>query len=261
MNGFLYVVSAFGLGALHALEPGHGKTLVAAYLVGSKGRPRDAVLLGLVVTLTHTLGVFALAALTMVAATYLVPAQVEHALELASGILVLAVGVWLLWQRVLSAPWQRLVHQLGHKLNMAHAHSTASTSHGHDHHGHHHDHDHHGHSHAPALDARGRLDLRALIALGISGGIVPCPGALAVLLTALAAGGIANVLSSMGLVVVFSIGLASVLIALGLAAVWSVTWFERRGNISEKFAPIAAQASAWMIFGLGIYLTTNSLLV
>lgn len=275
MTGLLYIVSAFGLGALHALEPGHGKTMVAAYLIGSKGRPRDAILLGIVVTITHTLGVLLLALLTLTASAYFVPQQVEHALEVVSGILVLAVGLWLVWQRVLAARWETFVHDLSHRLNMVHAHPVphghshdehSHSDHEHDHHDHsheHHEHEHghshdgHNHQHGPILDASGNLDLRGLIALGISGGIVPCPGALVVLLTAVAAGGLSSILSGLGLVVVFSLGLASVLIAMGLALVASADWLEKRTGIGERFAGIAGQASAWLILVLGIYLTVS----
>ncbi len=281
MTGLLYIVSAFGLGALHALEPGHGKTMVAAYLIGSKGRPRDAVLLGIVVTITHALGVLLLALLTLTASAYFVPQQVEHALEVVSGILVLAVGLWLVWQRVLASRWETFVHDLSHKLNMVHAHPAphghSHSEHSHKHHDHeshghshaahgNHDHDHghshdgHSHNHGPILDASGKLDLRGLVALGISGGIVPCPGALVVLLTAVAAGGLTSILSGLGLVVVFSLGLASVLIAMGLALVASADWLEKRTGIGERFAGVAGQASAWLILALGVYLTVSPLI-
>lgn len=258
MGALVYVLSAFGLGALHALEPGHGKTMVAAYLVGSKGRPQDAVLLGIVVTLTHTLGVFVLALLSLTMAALFVPNQVERYLEIISGSLVLAVGIWMLWQRVLAKPWQEMRHGLNHRLNMAHNHGS-QVHHDHDH-SHDHGHAHHDHDHSPVLDARGRLDMRGLVALGISGGIVPCPTAMAVLLAALSAGKISSILSGMGLVVVFSLGLASVLIALGLAAVLSVDWLKDHTGAGEFIGRYAGQASAWLVFVLGIFLTVKPLL-
>lgn len=254
VSGMLYVVSAFGLGALHALEPGHGKSLMAAYLVGSRGRPWDAVVLGLVVTLTHTLSVYMLAALTLVAARYFAPAWVEHYLELISGLLVLAVGAWLVWQRAIARLWAGWNHRVSHALNMRHNHDH---DHGHGHgHDHHHDHS-HEHPHGSVRTGE-RLDTRALIALGVSGGVVPCPGALAVLLTAVAAGGLSDVLQGLGLVVVFSLGLASVLIGLGLSLVLSVNWLEKRIDGSERYAPLVGQASAWFIFALGAYLTVRA---
>lgn len=102
--------------------------------------------------------------------------------------------------------------------------------------------------------------MRGLITLGISGGLVPCPTALAVLLAAFSAGQFTGILSGLGLVVVFSLGLASVLIALGLALVLSVDWLKERANLSEAIGPLASQAGAWIVLVLGIFLTAHPLL-
>jgi ABC-type nickel/cobalt efflux system permease component RcnA len=143
----LLLLAAFGWGALHALSPGHGKAMVAAYLVGSRGRPRDAVLLGLTVTVAHTVGVFALGLVTLALSAYVLPEQLYPWLNLASGLLVVLVGVAVLRSRI-----RERAHARRH------------------HHHHHHDH----------------LDRRGLLAIGAGAGIIPCPTALVVLLGAIA---------------------------------------------------------------------------
>jgi ABC-type nickel/cobalt efflux system permease component RcnA len=142
------LLAAFGWGALHALSPGHGKAMVAAYLVGTRGRPRHAVALGITVTVTHTIGVFALGLVTLALSAYVVPEDLYPWLNLASGLLVLGVG-----GAVLRA---RMRHRRAH------------------HHGHHHD-------HAPEA-----ITPRSLLAMGASAGLIPCPSALVVLLAAVA---------------------------------------------------------------------------
>ena len=97
------LLAAFGWGALHALSPGHGKAMVAAYLVGTRGTPRDAVALGGIVTVTHTIGVFALGLVTLALSAYVLPEQLYPWLNLASGLLVVVVGVAVLRSRVARA--------------------------------------------------------------------------------------------------------------------------------------------------------------
>jgi ABC-type nickel/cobalt efflux system permease component RcnA len=139
-------LAAFGWGAVHALAPGHGKAMVAAYLVGTRGTARDAVALGLTVTVTHTIGVFALGAVTLALSAAVLPEQLYPWLNLAAGLLVLAVGAGVLRARLRARA-------------------------------HHHDHD-HDHDHA--------LTRRGLLAMGASAGLLPCPSALVVLLGAIA---------------------------------------------------------------------------
>ena len=114
MSFLLLALSSFGLGALHALEPGHGKTVVGAYLIGSKGRVSDAVLLGIVVTLTHSGSVILLVIASTVAAAYFVPETVQKVLEVVSGLLVLGVGVWMLIVRRAAAHDHGHAHHHGH---------------------------------------------------------------------------------------------------------------------------------------------------
>src|SRR5262245_56904818 len=143
---------AFILGALHAMSPGHGKTVVAAYLVGNRGTARHAVFLGGIVTFTHTVGVFLLGIVTLFASSYIVPVNLYPWMGLFSGMTIVVIGVNLLRNRLSRYP--------------------------------HGDHDHHhgpgGHTH----DVPENITLRSLVALGVSGGIVPCPSALVVLLSA-----------------------------------------------------------------------------
>ncbi len=209
---------AFVFGAFHALSPGHGKTMVAAYLVGSRGTARHAVTLGVIVTVTHTLGVFALGLITLFASRYVVPEKLYPVLSAISGLAVFGVGVWLLVSRL-----------RGRLAGHDHTHSPDEVPlHAHDHtHGHEHTHD-HVHGHGPGQHTHdipeGPITLRSLLALGISGGIVPCPSALVVLLSAVALHRIAY---GMVLITAFSIGLASVLIVIGMMVVSTRHWFER----------------------------------
>ena len=137
---FLSLLIAIGLGAFHALEPGHGKTLVAAYLVGSRGTAWHALLLGLTVTASHTIGVFALGVVTLLASHYVVPEQLYPWLGLTSGLLIAGMGITLL-QRV----W---LHYHGSMID-EHSHAYGEHHRYHDHpHSHHHDHP-HGSGHHP----------------------------------------------------------------------------------------------------------------
>src|SRR5262249_8264275 len=175
------------LGAAHALQPGHGKTVVAAYLVGSRGTPMHALFLGATVTATHTAGVYALGLVTLFLSQYIVPERLYPVLEIISGLLVVGIGAWLFGRRLLAVLWP---------------------GHGHHHHHHHHAPD-HEHEHAHHHDhEHGPVGLRSLVALGVSGGLLPCPEALMVLLITIAAH---RVLFGLLLIVAFSTGLAGVL--------------------------------------------------
>ncbi|MDH4180138.1 MAG: sulfite exporter TauE/SafE family protein [Armatimonadota bacterium] len=252
MGYLLMLLSAFGLGAAHALEPGHGKTVVAAYLVGARGRAVDAVLLGAVVTATHTFSVFVLAVGSILAASYFVSAEVQRACAIGSGVLVTAVGVWMIYVRTKHGP-------------PAHSHSDGG------HHPHHHDHGHgheRGHEHVHqeeeaehvhheeelgAGEGRG-LRIGPLVALGVSGGIVPCPAALLLIPAAMGTGEMAR---GVVLVGAFSLGLALVLMAVGLATLKAAGFASRwvdRGDWARR----VAIASAWFITLLGLALTIKA---
>jgi ABC-type nickel/cobalt efflux system permease component RcnA len=232
----LALVVAVGLGAFHALEPGHGKTLVAAYLIGSRGTFKHAVLLGLIVTASHTAGVYLLGAVTLYASQYIVPEQLYPWLGLVSGVMIFALGVILLVQRHL-----RRDAPSGH-VHHGHSHHALS-------HPHHHDH-HHGHEHHHAHHER-QISLRELMTLGISGGIVPCPAALVVLLSAVS---MQRIGFGLLLIVAFSMGLAAVLIAVGMLMVYArqfMARFRGEGRIVTRWLPLTSSAFI-VLFGIGL---------
>jgi len=218
------LVVAAALGAFHALEPGHGKTVVAAYLVGSRGTARHALILGLIVTASHTAGVYLLGGVTFYASHYVVPERLYPWVALLSGLTIAGLGLSLFLRRYAGA---------GH----AHHHHHHGDHHPHDHH---HDHGiagHHTHHHEP-----GHVSLRQLWALGITGGIVPCPAALVVLLSALS---LRRVGFGLLLIVAFSVGLAAVLIAIGVLMVYArrlMARFDESGPLVTRWLPLASSA-------------------
>jgi nickel/cobalt exporter len=222
--GFWVIVASLGAalfwGMAHALSPGHGKTIVTAYLVGQRGTPRHAALLGLVVTVTHTVGVFALGVVTLLLSRFIVPDQLYPWLNLVSGVLVVLIGASVL--RV------RLRHRRAHAR-------------GHDH-DHHHDHEH-------------GLSRRSLVAVGVSGGLLPCPSALVVLLAAIS---LHRVAFGMLLVVAFSVGLALTITGIGLAAVLARGAF-RRFSFDGRVVSLLPTASALVIVAAGVVMTFHAL--
>lgn len=217
----LLLLAAMGWGALHALSPGHGKAMVAAYLIGARGTARHAVGLGLTVTVTHTIGVFSLGLITLSLSAYVLPEDLLPYLTLASGLLVVAVGAGVLRGR----------------LRAAH---------------HHHDHDDHHHHHAPD-----ELTRRGVIAMGASAGLIPCPSALVVLLAAIAQGEIALGLL---LIVAFSAGLALTLTVLGLGVVYAGRALTRVsvGGAGGRVIAALPMVSAVVIMGVGCALALQA---
>ncbi|XGV96621.1 MAG: nickel/cobalt transporter [Leptolyngbya sp. BL-A-14] len=192
-------------GAGHAFSPGHGKTMVAAYLIGSRGTPQQAVLLGLVTTVTHTISVFTLGILALLLSRYLLPEQLYPFLSLTSGLLVCGIGFWLL---------DRFLHP-------------SSRS---DHTHHHSD----GHTHYHSFS---QITLRSLVALGIAGGLVPCPSALVLLLSAIA---LHQTVYGLLLVCAFSVGLAIVLMGIGFIVIYARHWLKQIAWIQplQPYIPI-----------------------
>jgi nickel/cobalt transporter (NicO) family protein len=198
-------------GAAHALSPGHGKTIITAYLVGRRGTPRHAALLGLIVTATHTVGVFALGLVTLLLSRFIVPEQLYPWLNLVSGLLVIGIGV-----SVLRARLRR------------------------------HRHEHHHHEH--------ELSARSLLAVGVSGGLLPCPSALVVLLAAIS---LHRVGFGLLLIVAFSAGLAVTITGIGLVAVVARTTFGRLRLDGRAFSLLPA-LSALVIVAAGIGMTVRA---
>jgi ABC-type nickel/cobalt efflux system permease component RcnA len=219
----LSLVLALFWGAAHALSPGHGKAIVAAYLVGTRGTARHAALLGLVVTVTHTIGVFALGLVTLALSQFIVPSSLYPWLNLASALLVVSVGLTVLRARV--------AHARAHRR-------------GHDHH-------HHGHDHEHGYDG----GLRGFVATGISGGILPCPTALVVLLAAIS---LHRIGYGLLLIVAFSVGLAAAVTAIGLVAVSAKSLFSR-SSFEGRLVRLLPTVSALVVLGLGVAMTARAL--
>jgi ABC-type nickel/cobalt efflux system permease component RcnA len=256
----LALLAAFGWGAAHALSPGHGKSIVAAYLVGTRGTFRHALFLGATTTITHTLGVFALGLATLAASQFFLPERIFPWLSTLSGLLVVTIGLSIGWSRLrtLLAPAQGHDHPHDHPHDHSHDHP-------HDHpHDHSHDHDHshmHGHglgqhSHLPPEMNGSTVSWRGLLALGISGGILPCPSALVVLLGAIALGRVAF---GLVLILVFSLGLATALTLFGVALLYAGKYFARIPD-SGRYARYLALASAAFITLVGAGITVQALM-
>src|SRR5258708_6612240 len=207
---------AFVLGAAHALTPGHGKTIVAAYLVGTRGTVRHAVLLGAIVTFTHTITVFVLGLCTLFLFQYVVPENAIRVLGAISGISIVIIGGWMVYRRLRPAR--------------------------------------HTHSHDEI--AGEACSTRDLVALGISGGIVPCESALVLLLSSIALGRVALGLM---LLIAFSLGLAIVLMGIGVLVIYAKHLLPARskGNSGVfRWLPVASGA---VIVCVGVIMTAVSL--
>jgi nickel/cobalt exporter len=224
---------AFVLGAAHALTPGHGKTIVAAYLVGSRGTLKHAVFLGAMVTFTHTVSVFLLGLATLFLFHYVVPQNVIQVLGAVSGLSIVAIGGWMLYKR--------LRHEQQHR-------------HGVHHHHHHHDHDHHDHHH----HVPDEVSWSGLVALGASGGLVPCESALVLLLSAIA---LRRAGLGLVLLVAFSLGLAIVLMGIGVMVIYAKNLLGARvGTDRSPFFRWMPVASAAVVLLIGLLMTGVSLL-
>ena len=251
---FTAALIAVGLGALHALEPGHGKTIVAAYLVGSRGTPRHAVLLGLIVTAAHTAGVYLLGAVTLYASKYIVPEHLYPWLGVISGLTIAVLACFMLLRA-----WTGEDGGHTHEDGAFHNHWFSSLG------------KRRTQESLPANSIREgsarsqpqtkTVSLAQLLTLGVTGGIIPCPAALVVLLSAVS---LHRVGLGLFLIVAFSGGLAAVLIAIGLLMVYArqfVARWKSEGPLLKRWLPLVS-ASFMLILGLAItgqaLLTTGS---
>lgn len=256
--GLLCIAVAFGLGALHAFEPGHGKTMVAAYLVGSRGTVKQAIFLGGMVTFTHTISVFILGFATLFLSHYIMPDKITKVLGVLSGVSIIWIGGLLLYRRARklsgTAHAHHHHHHDDHEHEHAHSHGHSHEHpHTHSHGGHTHTHDGHTHSHVP----EGDVSLGSLIALGASGGLVPCPSALVLLLSAISIGRI-----GLGLLLLlgFSLGLAIVLMATGMFVLFAKNMLpERHKDSQSSFFRLMPVLSAAAIVCIGVVMTGVSL--
>ena len=221
----LSLAAALFWGAAHALSPGHGKTIVTAYLVGRRGTPRDAAILGGIVTVTHTIGVFALGLVTLALSQWIVPDSLYPWLNVVAGVSVVAIGAAVLRSRV--GDWR---HERAHR-------------HGHAHH--------HDHEHAPEPGS----GFRGLLAVGISGGALPCPSALVVLLAAIS---LHRLVFGLVLIVAFSLGLALTITGIGLVAVIARSAFSRRRFDGLLLRALPA-VSALVIVVAGVAMTVHAI--
>jgi nickel/cobalt exporter len=253
----LLLLAALGWGALHALSPGHGKAMVAAYLVGTRGTARHAVVLGVTVTVTHTIGVFALGVVTLALSQYVLPEDLYPWLTLVSGLMVVAIGAGVLRSRLRSARGRSGAG--GHREDPRPSPDAALHEHSHGHadgpapagHVHSHLHDRgHTHSHVPE-----DVSWRGLLGMGAVAGLIPCPSALVVLLGAISQHEVALGLL---LIVAFSLGLAGTLTALGLVVVYAKRLLPRL-DLSGRVASALPALSAFLILGVGVMLTVRAL--
>ena len=214
------LAAAFFWGAAHALSPGHGKTIVTAYLIGKRGTAKDAALLGGIVTVTHTIGVFALGFVTLVLSQWIVPDRLYPWIDLVAGLMVVSIGITVLRSRA--------KHAVAHRRG--------------DEHHHHHDHEH-------------DVSRRSLLAVGVSGGLLPCPSALVVLLAAIS---LHRLAFGLVLIVAFSLGLALSITGIGLGAVLAKKAFARRSFDGALIRALPA-VSALVIVVAGVLMTAHAL--
>ncbi|WP_260960920.1 nickel/cobalt efflux protein RcnA [Pseudomonas citri] len=258
-HAWLYFPSAILLGALHGLEPGHSKTMMAAFIVAVRGSVKQAVLLGLAATLSHTAVVWLVAIGGMYLGQGLDARTSEPYFQLASALLIITIALWMLWRT-----WR------GERMfGLEHDHH--DHHHGHDHHGHDHHHDHahpthsglqlalegyqDAHERAHADDIRKRFHNRQvttgqIVMFGLTGGLIPCPAAITVLLLCLQVKEVA--LGGM-LVLCFSIGLAITLVTVGAAAAIGAKQASNRWPWLGTVARRAPYLSSVLIIAVGVY--------
>ena len=247
------------LGSLHALGPGHGKTMMAAYLVGSQGKFYHAIALGLAFTLTHTGTVLLLGLVAFSASRNLLASDLFPIFELASGVMILVLGIglfiprfrdWLANHRYqLEIDRKRalliesesggkkrlLIQQPIKEMGPAHSHTPSSVG------------------YIPSGAKVKEINWRSLLTLGVSGGLVPCPDAIAILLVALS---INRIPFGISLIAMFSLGLATVLIGIGILVVESKRLFQRL-RWFDKVSFIMPLVSSVIVLAIGAFLTVK----
>jgi nickel/cobalt transporter (NicO) family protein len=257
-----YILSSFWAGAVHAATPGHGKTIAAAYIVGARGKPIDALILGIFVTLSHTSGIVLVGVLASLGSTWLRPQRIEAHLALGAALFIVGLGLWMLWkQRELLAlamgeadatdaghdHSHPLKHSHGGSSDHAHAHASDEDTGWHS----------HGwgtrHSHRLDLMSVSRPKLAVLLALGVVGGLLPDPTALALLLAALSSG---KVLFGLVTVLVFSLGFAATLVVVGVVA--AMVGQKVLDWLNSIWAVRLQIATTLLILGTGVVLTINA---
>ncbi|MBA7731479.1 nickel/cobalt efflux protein RcnA [Citrobacter freundii] len=277
-NAWFFIPSAILLGVLHGLEPGHSKTMMAAFIIAIKGTIKQAVMLGLAATLSHTAVVWLIALGGMYISKAFTAQAVEPWLQFVSAIIILSTALWMFWRT-----WR------GEQNWLADAHH----DHGHDHHhhhDHHHDHDHHHHAHhdahhhhdhhhehdhaalagfaedskeyqdaherAHATDIQRRFAGKEvtngqILLFGLTGGLIPCPAAITVLLICIQ---LKAFTLGATMVLCFSVGLAITLVTVGVGAAISVQQAAKRWSGFNTLARKAPYFSSVLIAMVGVYM-------
>jgi ABC-type nickel/cobalt efflux system permease component RcnA len=224
--GIVYLLTAVALGALHSLEPGHGKALISIYFIGRKRSLADVALLALIVTVTHTFSVILLAALGAGLAHTFWRDQFLTGMEIIGGAAILGLGIFL-WARA-----QRVTHA-------RHFHTEAQ-QHRHD-----------------CEKTHGARSMGELFSLGIVAGLVPCPAGVAVLLLAVSQKKIAGGLL---LTIAFSLGVGLLIFLVGLGMWKAMRWTETVFKKRERFIILLPKISALVIIAVGAMAITHGIL-
>lgn len=250
-NPVLLFVFALALGALHGLEPGHSKTMMAAYIIAIQGTVKQAILLGASAAFSHSIIVWILAIVALTWGNALIGEQLEPYFLIVSGLLILGIAAWMFWQ---SGPNPVGGHDHDHGHDHGHSHSRG------------HDHGHHSqddalngagldaHARAHALEikdriASGRIGTGQTILFGLSGGLIPCPAAITIFILCLHLGKLALGIT---LVSAFSVGLAITLMGIGVVAALGLKVASRRGRRLDRVFEAAPWISAALIAGIGL---------
>ena len=253
-NAWFFIPSAILLGALHGLEPGHSKTMMAAFIIASKGTIKQAVMLGLAATISHTAVVWLIAFGGMVISKRFTAQSAEPWLQLISAVIIISTAFWMFWRT-----WRGERNWLENMHGHDYEHHHHDHEHHHDH-GHHHHHEHgeyqDAHARAHANDIKRRFDGREvtnwqILLFGLTGGLIPCPAAITVLLICIQ---LKALTLGATLVVSFSIGLALTLVTVGVGAAISVQQVAKRWSGFNTLAKRAPYFSSLLIGLVGVYM-------
>ena len=253
-NAWFFIPSAILLGALHGLEPGHSKTMMAAFIIAIKGTIKQAVMLGLAATISHTAVVWLIAFGGMVISKRFTAQSAEPWLQLISAVIIISTAFWMFWRTWRGERnWLENMHEHDHE----HHHHDHEDHHDHGHH-HHHEHGEYqdAHARAHANDIKRRFDGREvtnwqILLFGLTGGLIPCPAAITVLLICIQ---LKALTLGTTLVVSFSLGLALTLVTVGVGAAISVQQVAQRWSGFNTLAKRAPYFSSLLIGLVGVYM-------
>lgn len=265
-NAWFFIPGAILLGALHGLEPGHSKTMMAAFIVAIRGTLKQAILLGLAATLSHTVVVWVIAMAGMWFGRGWDAQTAEPWFQLLSGIIIIAIALWMLWRT-----WResRGAHNHDHSEHHGHSHHHDHSDHAHDHH--HHDEHHHGalvdadwqdahqRAHAEEINRRftgEQVTTGQIMLFGLTGGLIPCPASITILLICLQ---LKHVALGATLVLSFSVGLALTLVASGAIAAISLKHMTKRWSGFGELSRKAPWFSGALIILVGIYMMAHGI--